>query len=119
MRTKGDRTDLEILLAPDEVEAGLRVHVALDVERRTENFGPAEEDTGFGRCMDLADRLENHVPVGATEVGRRTQAGNGILFSVGVVDHNVGSIVGFDLGSEVLCNVSYDGGVGRREQLTV
>lgn len=43
-----NRADLEVLLAPDEVEAGLRVHVALDVEGRTEPFGSAEEDTGFG-----------------------------------------------------------------------
>lgn len=52
--------------------------------------------------MNLADGLEDHVPVGATEVGRRAQASDGILFGIGIVDHDVGSIVGFDPGGEIL-----------------
>lgn len=95
---------LEILLAPHKVEAGLRVHVALDVEGRTEDLGPAEEDTGFCGRVDLADGLEDHVPVGAAEVCGRAEPGDGVLFGVGVVDHDVGCVVGLDLGGEVLCS---------------
>jgi hypothetical protein len=40
---------LEVLLAPYETEARLRVHVALDVERRTKTLGATEEDTSLGR----------------------------------------------------------------------
>lgn len=52
--------------------------------------------------MDLADGLENHVPVRAAEVRGCTQTGDGVLFGVGVVDHDVGCVVGFDFGGEVL-----------------
>lgn len=93
---------LEVLLAPHKVEARLRVHVALDVEGRTENLGTAEEDSGFGGGVDLADGLEDHVPVGATEVCGCAETGDGVLFGVGVVDHDVCCVVGLDLGSEVL-----------------
>lgn len=71
------------------------------MKRRTEHFGAAEEHTSLGRRVDLSNRLENHIPVGATEVGGRAETGNGILFGVGVVDHNVGCVVGFDFGGQV------------------
>lgn len=93
---------LEVLLAPHVTEARLRVHVALDVERGSKTLGTAEEDTCFGGSMDLTNRLEDHVPVGTTKVGRGAKTSNGILFSVCVVDHNVGCVVGLDLCGEVL-----------------
>ena len=80
--------------------------VALDVEGGAEHFGPAEEDTCFGGGVDLADGFEDHVPVGATEVGGSSQTGDGILFSICVVNHDVGCIVGLDLCCEILDAVS-------------
>ena len=93
---------LEVLLAPYETEARLRVHIALDVESGSETLGTAEEDTCLGGCVNLADGLENHVPVWSTKVGWRTETGNGVLLGICIVDHNVSGIVCFDLGSEVL-----------------
>jgi hypothetical protein len=81
---------LEILLAPDKVESvrpvlilvlSLRhgigrylprfaVLVTEYVQRATKTLGTAEEDTSFGRRVKLPDTTEDHVPVGATEVGR-------------------------------------------------
>ena len=52
--------------------------------------------------MDLADGLEDHVPVGATEVCGCAETGDGVLFGVGVVDHDVRCIVGLDSGGEIL-----------------
>lgn len=52
--------------------------------------------------MDLPDRLEDHVPVRTTKVGRRTQTSNGILFGISVIDHDISSIVGLDFSGEVL-----------------
>lgn len=52
--------------------------------------------------MDLADRFKDHVPVRSTEVGRRAQTGDSVLFGVGVVDHDVCCVVCLDLGGEVL-----------------
>ena len=72
------------------------------MEGGAEHFGPAEEDTCFGGGVDLADGFEDHVPVGATEVCGCAEAGNGVLFGVGVVDHDVGCVVGLDLCGEVL-----------------
>jgi len=40
---------LEVLLTPYKTEAGLRVHIALDMERGSETLGTTEKDTGFGR----------------------------------------------------------------------
>ena len=72
------------------------------MQRGAEPLRPAEKHTRLRRRVDLADRLENHVPVGATEVCGRAQAGDGVLFGVGVVDHDVCCVVGFDAGGEVL-----------------
>jgi hypothetical protein len=93
---------LEVLFAPDKAEAGFRVLVALDVECGAEHFGTAEEDTCLGGRVDLADGFEDHVPVGATKVGGGAEPGDGVLLGVCVVDHDVGSVVGLDLGGEVL-----------------
>jgi hypothetical protein len=93
---------LKVLLAPHEVEAGLGVHVALDVESRTEDFGSTEEDTGFGGGVYLANGFEDHVPVGAAKVCGRAETGDSVLFGIGVVDHDVGCVVSLDLGGEVL-----------------
>jgi hypothetical protein len=95
-------TRLEVLFAPDKAEAGFRVLIALDVECGAEHFRAAEEDTCFGGRVDLADGFEDHVPVGATEVGGGAEAGDGVLLGVGVVDHDVGRVVGLDLGGEIL-----------------
>ena len=54
--------------------------------------------------MDLPNGLEDHVPVRAAEVGRRAQTSDGILLGIGVIDHDVGGIVGLDLGCEILQN---------------
>ena len=56
--------------------------------------------------MDLADRLEDGVPVGTAKISRGTEARNGVLVGVGVVDHYVGSVIGFDVGGQVLENAS-------------
>jgi hypothetical protein len=72
------------------------------VERRSKALGTAEEDSGFGGRVDFADRFENHVPVGAAEVGGCAETGDGVLFGVGIVDHDVGCVVGLDLGGKVL-----------------
>lgn len=72
------------------------------MKRRTQNLGSTEEDSCFGWCVDLADGLEDHVPVGATKVGGCAETGDGVLLGVCVVDHDVGGIVCFDLGSEIL-----------------
>lgn len=52
--------------------------------------------------MDLADGLEDHVPVGTTEVRWRAETSNGVLLGVGVINHDVCGVVCFDLRSEVL-----------------
>ena len=52
--------------------------------------------------MDLADGLEDHVPIGTTKVGGCAETGDGVLFGIGVVDHDVRGIVGLDLSREVL-----------------
>jgi hypothetical protein len=52
--------------------------------------------------VDFADGFENHVPVGAAEVCGCAETGDGVLFGVGIVDHDVGCVVGLDLGGEVL-----------------
>lgn len=72
------------------------------MERRAQTLGPTEEYAGLGRRVNLAYRLEDHVPVGTAKVGGGAQTGDGILLSVGVVDHDVRRVVCFDLCGEVL-----------------
>lgn len=52
--------------------------------------------------MDLADGLEDHVPVGSTEVCRSAETGDGVLFGVCVIDHDVCRVVCLDLCCKVL-----------------
>ena len=67
-----------------------------------EYLGPAEEHACFGRRVDLADRLEHCVPVGSTEIRWGTEPRDGVLIRIRVVDHDVGRVIRFDLGREVL-----------------
>ena len=76
------------------------------MQLRAEHGRAAEENTGFGGGVDLPDRLENHVPVGATKVCWCTQTGNSVLLGVGVVNHDVGCVVCLDLCGEILEYVS-------------
>lgn len=52
--------------------------------------------------MNLANRLENEIPIRAAKVCRRAEAGDGVLLGVGIIDHDVGCVVGFDFCGEVL-----------------
>lgn len=79
----------------------LTVLVTVNMQTATQTLGTTEEYTGLGRRMELPDTTENHVPVGTTKVGRCAQTGDGVLVGVRVVNHDVGSIVGFDLGRQV------------------
>ena len=63
---------LKILLAPDKIESGFRVHVTLDVKLTPEHFRSAEEHSSLCRRMDLANGSEDGVPVGSAETGRRS-----------------------------------------------
>lgn len=81
-------------------------HITLDMQLGAENSGTTEEHSGFRWAMDLPNRLEDHVPVWSTEVGGSSQTGDGILFSICVVNHDVGCIIGLDLCSEVLGAIS-------------
>lgn len=51
--------------------------------------------------MNLSNTLEHHIPIRATKVGRRTQACDGILVAVDVVDHDVVGIVDLDLRGQI------------------
>ena len=52
--------------------------------------------------MELADRLEGGIPVWTTKVCRRAKARNRIMVGICVIDHDICSIVRFDLGGEKL-----------------
>ena len=67
-----------------------------------QRLGSAEEDARLGRAVDLADAAKDHVPVGAAEVGRGAETRDGVLVGVGVIDHDVGCVVVFDFGGQVL-----------------
>ena len=96
------RSDLEILLSPNEREPWLAIHIALDVQLTAQAPRATEEDAGLGRSVDFADRLEDGIPVRAAEAGRRAQAGDGVDLGVGVVDHDVGCIIAFDFCGQIL-----------------
>ena len=96
------KSALEVLFAPDKIEAGFAIHVAFDVQLAPEYLGSAEEHACLGRRVDLADRLEHRVPVGSTEIRWRAEPRDGVLIRIRVVDHDVGRVIGFDLGREVL-----------------
>lgn len=93
---------LEIFFAPNKIHPGLGVHVALDVQRRTEHFRTTEENAHFGRRVNLPNGFEDGIPVGTAEVGGRTKTGDSVLLGVGVVDHDVSCVVYLDLGGKIL-----------------
>jgi hypothetical protein len=72
------------------------------MQQAPERFWSAEKHAGLCRAVDLADALENHVPVGPAKVGGRAQTCDGVLLCVGVVDHDVGCVLGADFGGEIL-----------------
>ena len=71
-----------------------------------QGFGSTEEDTSFGRRMNLADAAEDGIPIGSAKVGGSPETCNGIELAVGTVEHDVGSIIALDLGGQVLVVVS-------------
>lgn len=52
--------------------------------------------------MNLTDRLEDCVPVRAAKIGRGPQSSDGICLRPGVVYHNIGSVIGFDVSGKIL-----------------
>lgn len=92
----------EVLLAPDELEAGLAVHVAFDVQLAAQHFGAAEEHPRFCWRVDLADAPEHRVPVRPPKVRGGAKARDGVFVRIGVVEHNVRGIVRLDFGGQVL-----------------
>lgn len=88
------------------MEVRLAIHVALEMESVAKALGSAEEHAGFSGSVDLADGSEDHIPVGTAKVCGRAQTGDGILFRVRVVDHDVVGIVRLDLRSEVLKKIA-------------
>ena len=93
---------LEVLLAPNEVERRVRIHVAFDMQRTTKTLWTTEEHASFCRSMNFADRTENGIPIGTTKIGWRAKTRKGIHFGVGIVDHDIGSLVWLDLSSKIL-----------------
>lgn len=93
---------LEVLFSPNKTEPRLTPLITFDVECGTQTLRSAEEYTRLCRRVDFADGLENHVPVGAAEVCGCTKTCDSILLGVGVIDHDICCIIGFDFSSEVL-----------------
>ena len=93
---------LEVLFPPNEAEPRLTPFITFDVERRTQSLRSAKEHSRFRRRVNFADGFENHVPVGAAEVCGCTETCDGVLLGIGVINHDVCCIIGFNLGSEVL-----------------
>src|SRR5688572_28055812 len=84
----------------------LCVLVAVYVKCTSQSLRATEEHTRLCWTVKFPDAPENHVPVWPTEVGRAPQAGDGVLVSVGVVDHDVGRVVCLDLGRQVCVNLN-------------
>ena len=93
---------LKVLLAPYKLETRIRVYVALDMQLTAQNLWPAEEDTRLCRCVQLSDRLEHSIPIGASEAGGCSETRDGVDIGVRVVNHDVRGVIYFDLGSEIL-----------------
>lgn len=94
--------DLEVLLTPDEIESRFGIHVALDMQLTPQTFWAAEKHPCLCWGVNLPDRSEYHIPVWSTKVCRRAESSNRILLRVGIIDHDVGRVISFDLGSQVL-----------------
>ena len=95
----------EVFLAPNELEAGLAVHVALDMQLAAQHFRSTEEHPRLGRRVDLANAPERCIPVRPPKVRGGAQAGDGVLVRIGVVDHDVRGIIRLDLGGQVLHDI--------------
>lgn len=72
----------------------------------TQSLGSTEEHTSLSWRVQLPDTTEDHVPVGTAEVGRGTQTSNRILVRVGIVNHDVGGIIGFYLRCQIGVNLN-------------
>ena len=92
----------KIFFPPHKMKPTLGIHITLDMQNTRQRFWAAVKHTRFGGVMDLANGSEDHVPVRSAEVGWGAQACDGVLFGVGVVDHDVCCVVGFNLGGEIL-----------------
>lgn len=68
----------------------------------SQRFRPTKKYARLSRSVNLADGFEHRVPIWSAEIGGSSQSSDGILFRVGVVDHDIGGIVKEDLGSEIL-----------------
>ena len=95
-----------LVMATEIVRNVVTYHITFNMQLRAEHSGTTKEHPGFRGAMDLSNRFEDHVPIWATEVGGSSQTGDGILFSICIVNHDVRCIVGLDLCSEVLGAVS-------------
>lgn len=71
-----------------------------------QSLGSTEEHTSLCRRVQLPDTPEDHVPVRAAKVRRRTQTGDCVLVGIGIVDHDVGGVVGFYLGGQIRVNLN-------------
>ena len=68
-----------------------------------QDFRPTKKHARLARAVDLADTAEDSVPIRPSEEGWRAQTRDGVAGGVGVIDHDVGRVVGFDVRREVLC----------------
>ena len=93
---------LKILLSPHEIEPGLGVHIALDMQLTSQSLGATEEYTRFSWGVNLSDRGKHSVPVRAAKVRWGSKTGDSVLFCVCVVDHDVGCVVRLDFSGEIL-----------------
>jgi len=79
----------------------LTVHVTLDVQLTTQTLRSTEKHTRLSRTMDLADALEDRIPVRSTKVGWCSESSNRITIRVRIIDHYVRRIVNLHLGGKV------------------
>ena len=67
-----------------------------------QRFWTTEEHPGVGRRVDLPDGFEDSIPIRTTEVGGRSQPGDGVGLCIRVINHDVGGIVRLDIGRKIL-----------------
>lgn len=92
----------KVLLPPHEIKARLRVHVAPDTQLISQRWRSTEENARLCRGMNLTDRLEDCVPVRTAKTGRGSQSCDGIRLRIGVVDHDIGCVIRFDVTGKIL-----------------
>ena len=68
----------------------------------TKTLGPAEKNTHLSRGMQFTDGWKYHVPIGASEIGWGAESSDGIFVCICIIDHDIGSIIGFDLRCQIL-----------------